>query len=393
MQAINGIYVSNLEDVVNGVESQLANGFSLAFNELRDGVRGVLERVHGVPRGVPLIVYGEQADPPIVKNIGKSFFASIALAQLQSRGIAATKGYLPLFNDIFGSNAEVFTRNGLLTPSQVGQLGRQTYAFAPTPFGYASKLMDFIQRDHPDRARQLLASGISFEVLSEMERTKSIGEFNVGLRGLLEKSAGLDSPPLSFSPVEDQIIRNPELLAKLLLFSETTGSKSPLYVTWKSLEPGYSPPNHPEQKSLESGYRRCRVFLDGANAILRDMQTNNFVLNASFASLLEDGRAQQFALNAGSRAAMVYAMSIPGVYITGGGSTYNDGVIARWRELGYPLPIMAHIQNPVFVEKSSRLAWDLPSKSQDIMETIANANLVKTTSAGVFAHFASWRMP
>ena len=167
-------------------------------------------------------------------------------------------------------------------------------------------------------------------------------------------------------------------------FSRTVESKSPLYVLWKVL---------PEKLPNETGYRRCRVFLEDNQAIVQYAEQKKIIRKGSIDEILNDERAYKFSLNAGSRGALLYAISIPGVYVTGGGSTYNEKLLNYWKNKSFPRPSLTYISTDGFSEMSKRLAIDLPSKVENIKEVLENAQNIKNSSDPLFLYFAAWRAP
>ena len=72
------IYLQDLREIPKTIDYQILDTkYREPFKELRERSRSILESVCGIPRTKTLVVYGEQADPPIIKNSGKAFLSAI----------------------------------------------------------------------------------------------------------------------------------------------------------------------------------------------------------------------------------------------------------------------------------------------------------------------------
>ncbi len=383
-------YIHSLEDLAEGIALQEREvRKNKKFQELQMRSRELLERVTGIPQDKVLIIYGEQADPPIIKNTGKGFLAAIIEKQLMQRGYNAQSTYLALFNDIFGSNAGIFTSLGLLTDKQASRAGRQTYTFAPITSEYLDNVIKAITLDHPQRQNQLTQQGLGEQEIRALAKNASLGEFNVRLRLKLEEPTTYQRPCTPLSAFEDAVIKDEYLREQFISFSKFTGKGIPFYVVWKTA--------FEDAKKLDSGYRKYPVLLERKNLVTvqnpEGPSSNHVLKRCKLEELFKDPRAHQFTLNAGSKAALMYTLTIPGVCVTGGGSTYNEDLAEEFEQAKYPKPLLTHISDPEFRIHGKRFAFDLISKAEEIQETLENTQDIQTTDDRVFRHLAAWRAP
>jgi hypothetical protein len=381
---VSDTYTHNLEDLC---EKVLEGEVNERFGEMKSAARGIFEEVCGIPRDNVLIVYGEQMDPPIVKNLGKAFLSSIIERKICSLGVEAKSVYLGLENDIFGSNAEVFVGLGLLHEGQAKQLGKQTYAFAPVTQDYVDNLVGIIEKDHPFRFRELGDYDITKQRIRELGgKEKTIGSFNYALRSLLGRGLGFCRDGFSLSLLEDKAMRDKEIRDLFLPFSKREReAPARAYVSWDA--------GGNRDRRLDTGIRRYEVLFGEEDVCVRNPYRNEIVFKKSFEDLLEDERACFLSFDAWSRAAFLYSVAGSGVSVTGGGSVYNERLVDYWDRQGLPRPLLTHISSRGFTEQSKRLAIDLPGKAKEICGVLEDLEKIKTTSDPVFSYFASWRSP
>ena len=88
-------YTHNLDEIPELVALQRKEAEkNFRFRDLQEKSRGLLQRTHGISQEQNLILYGEQADPLIIKNTGKAFLSAIIENQLKGLGMNARSVYI-----------------------------------------------------------------------------------------------------------------------------------------------------------------------------------------------------------------------------------------------------------------------------------------------------------
>ena len=368
-------YTFDLGRVVERVVENKSRGLNGTAKSLYDKVRTNLFELSGIPVDVPLISYGEQPDPPIIKNTGKSILAEVIRKKLERVGISAVNFHDVLTDDIIGSNAEVFTNLGLLSSKACDNFGKQTYAKAPVPKNpqgrgdYVSNLWEV------GGVQPLLKNlGLDLSYLRELARDKSLGEFNIAIREILER----EILPFSFkrtslSKLESALIKDNELLTEFLSFSGANGGgDNGIYVVWKETQ----------ETQIDSGYRRHFLIVDQDKVQMIDMRARKTVFTGKFEDVVSSERFYSFSLNASSRAFLTYLMAYDGVNVTGGGSTYNNAMSRFYTQRGFPQPVITCIIDPDFEAIKLSPLGRLFGSKENIVRVIENPETITRTDSG-----------
>ncbi|MBI4147711.1 hypothetical protein HY490_00300 [Candidatus Woesearchaeota archaeon] len=320
-------YTTNLDELVEQVKERQQQKLPERLEAVCQQLREVLRTVTGIPADVPLMIYGEQADPPLVKHAAKSVLAEVIRRKLRKEDIAAEPIHLVLVDDIFGSNSELFQQ--FLSRNKTEDLGKQTYRFAPVTDTYIEGFARWMGHDsEPIQARRA--------------EKPTIGIFNIDQRQECEqRTLPFAVKRQCFSELEHAIVKRPELLTALLEYAPATGRhEKGVYVTWQQNEP----------KKADSGARRHFLHIEPHTCVLVD-RNNAPILEGQLADVLADRRCLAVALNAASRAVMAYLLNNEAVNITGGGSTYNEQMAIAFQENGGHQPLLAYVSNPHFHER------------------------------------------
>ncbi|MBS3167627.1 hypothetical protein J4216_00700 [Candidatus Woesearchaeota archaeon] len=381
---VTSVYETDLDNLVDKVIEANSREFgSDNFKELRDLARKKLLQMRKIAVDTPLLSYGEQADPPIIKNAGKTILAEILRRKLKEHGLkGALNMHDVLYDDTFGSNSEVFKDLGLLGSNQCKILGQQTYTKAAASGEYIVLSIGFI-RSSTKQDITPLVSEIALEELRLFGsgKERSIGEFNIALR---EKLEGILFPfkfrRLNLSEFEHALLSDLDTLHFLTDFSGyapgPTQGKKGFYVVFKS----------EDAHGQDSGYRRLYVQRLGREDVAIFNPFNSGFRLSSLTDLMKDPRTYRISLDASSRAALSYAMCFNGVGITGGGSTYNECVsTALVAERGFPKPLLTYLSNPDFAEGKQRSLAMLLGKEDVVKSVVDGYKDIRTTDAREFA--------
>lgn len=376
------VYEKDLDKIVELVfENQKPLNGSDKFKELNFLARKQLLKMRQIAVDTPLLSYGEQPDPPIIKNIGKTILAEVLKRKLRDKGVKALNIHDVLSDDVFGSNSEVFKSLGLLGSNQCHELGKQTYTKAPVSGAYIVRSLEIIRA----ATEQDVAPFISELALGELAlfgsgKERSIGEFNLMLRTKLEELIiPFKFRRLDLSEFENVLLQDSDTLQLLLEFSgyangATNGEKG-IYVVWKQQK----------EKGNDSGYRRYFVQCKGENAHILNPLNCEIVASTSLTDLLKDPRVYRLSLDASSRAALGYALTSNGVTITGGGSTYNECVSRTLVEQGFPQPLIAYISQFDFAVSKGQSFAKLLGKQNVVKNIIDNYKTIRNTDSAEFA--------
>ncbi len=393
------VYENDLNRIVNGVVEGLGcDKGSEQFRNLGKVVREKLFQMYDIPVDRVLLSYGEQPDPPIIKNTGKTILAEVIKRKLKSQGIEAVNFHDVLWDDNFGSNAEVFVVLGLLSSSQCKSLGKQTYTKAPASFDYVRNSIAAVVENTPDSELRSLLSRCGFDdfysVLtdsdprlkhlifnckpSEVESHKlSIGDVNITLRARLEDQI----LPFKFrrfdlSEFEDTLLRDSDLRKELLETSGLVGKLGKgLYVLFRQNDPTPS----------DLGYRRFFARFTGEVMEIINPSSKEVVFRREYDELVSDPRFYRAGLDASSRAALAYAMTANGVCITGGGSTYNEIVAVELVKSGFPKPVLTYLANEHFVNVGGCSLANFMGRREQIKELVGNFDRINNTQSEEFA--------
>lgn len=372
MSMNNSTYAHDLEDIANEIERR---------NSLRNGCEpGALEReaerffreTTGINGGASLLIYGEQADPPMIKHVGKTILAEIMKRKLSGRGIESLPIHVVLQNDIFGSNAQSFL--GLESGRKIRKLGKQTYGHAPVTEAYVENVCSSIKKSLKFSGiptTMLEQWGMEEKSLIERSRETSIGEFNVGLRKIMEKIILPEEVErISLSEVEENLIHDYSDLRNF--FGEFAGSYG-FNVAWKKED---------ARGNDDSGFRRFPADIDeGGRVKILDASNGKI----AFEGKLEETRENmEFGLNVKSRIAMIYLLTSRGAHITAGrGASYNVETSAEWREKR-DKPLLTYLSLPKFMEKGAFSLSSMMGKKPAIEELFEEAEKINSTDSELF---------
>ena len=113
--------------------------------------------------------------------------------------------------------------------------------------------------------------------------------------------------------------------------------------------------------------RRYAVrFREGKKVRLVDPVEERALLEIDYDALLNDGRAVRVNLTAAGRCVLVYLLAQPGVYVTGGGSRYNEYMSREYASRGFREPNMIHISGRKFREVMARPMGTLKGRAGNI---------------------------
>ena len=377
------VYVHDLGDAVERIVRARETPLPERLERVRIRLRSLLHGVSGIQEDLPLIVYGEQPDPPLIKHVGKSLLAEVLRRKLEVRDVEAKPVHMALYRDIFGSNAAVFTNLGLLSARSAETLGRQTYAHAPTTGAYVVRMFDLLSGGLANvlLSGHLNLSGkadLSLASLIDLCKNRSIGEFNMAIRERLEERLlPYKVNRTAFTELEETIVQDPELYEFVAEFAPLTAGdgENTLYVTWRQ---------HDRVLGTDSGYRRNALLTSGDRVVVREAQGSKELFEGTLKDVRQHERYAGVSLNAASRAAMVYALTSGGAQITGGGSTYNEVVADAWIAKGLPAPILLFVANEDFRSNNSRLLSSLLA-TDAVSKVLKRAKEPMRTDDPVFA--------
>jgi len=326
----------------------------LETDSLYRGLRELFTQLLSVPIDTPLILYAEQADPPIVKNLGKALLAEVLKKKIGERGANAKPVHMVLYDDIFGSNSEVL--RPFIPKNYMTRLSRQTYAFAPVLKDYAKKVLE--------------ANGFFPAGTENAYGHRRLGEFNIELRNKIEQEIfPFCVERLSLSNVEYQLIARSDLFKAYREFLLLLGQRITLYASWQA-EP---------RSPTDSGIRRYLVSFSSPTSVkISDPLKRQHVADMPFDQLLADPHVKRISLNNTGRGLMIYLLAYPGIYVTGGGSQYNSDLSYAYSKHGFRSPLLTYINQNTFIANRMRPAGLLRSK-KGVIYNILEDNNISTT--------------
>ena len=354
---MSSTYVYDLEELTKTIVGRRS---SLLRDELQKKAREVFKRVTGISEEESLVLYGEQADPPIVKNVGKTILAEVVVQKLRRRNIPAQAVHLVLYDDVFGSNREVFQQ--FISKNLAEKLSSQTYAFAPTPEQYVRAYYEASVREGGEDALES-----TLEALLQDAKGKSIGLWNIAVREVIEKKIlPCSVKRISFTDLERAVLKNKELREALLGFSSLTGSQGEgVYVTFRSEEG--------QKDQLDTGHRRYFVKRGVDRSYLINPRSGKVMKEGTFEELITNPQCVAVSLNAASRVVLAYLLTAGGAHVTGGGSVYNDPVAQEYVRKGYAQPLLTHSTHAALQEYGHVPAAMLVKKKTVIKNIIHDA--------------------
>ncbi len=369
---MSSTYVFDLEELTKNIVERKT---TLLSDGLRKKAREVFESVTGISPEQSLVLYGEQADPPIVKNIGKTLLAEVIAQKLQSKGVPARAVHLVLYDDVFGSNREIFQQ--FISRNLTEKLSSQTYAFAPTPEQYVRTYYEASVRECGEEAL-----GSTLEELLHEATSKSIGLWNITVRDRLEnKMLPFSVKRVSFTDMERAVLKSEELREALLGFSSLTGTQGEgVYVTLRSEERQKDP--------SDTRHRRYFVKRGVDRSYLINPRSGEIMREGTFEELITDQKCAAVSLNAASRVVLVYLLTVDGAHVTGGGSVYNDPVAQEYVKRGRAQPLLTHISHVALQEYGLAPAARLLKKKDVIKKIIREAQNLSNTSEEIFGGLA-----
>lgn len=351
-------YIYNLDELVE----KIINNQEKENTEFEEIIFEIFRNITGIKTN-SLVIYGEQADPPIIKNTGKSILSQLISEKLKERGISSLPIHCVLYNDIFGSNESVFKELKLLSKRAIKEIGNTTYAFGKL----ARKQVENYINNYFD-SFNLDEFGIKIENLYG----KSIGKINIILREKIEnKILPYKVKRCSLSELEKKIIGETVEYPKLRKILNMEERQNLFYVTWK----------------INGNYRRCPViplFRSEKCRVVLPWNMKEELFVGEICDILSNENCVAASLNAAGRAAMIYSLTSKGVHITGGGSTYNNKLSYKWKKLTNKIPLLTYISNKKFRENSVKPLYLLLNKKDEISKILENADEINSTNHSCF---------
>ncbi|MFA4887428.1 MAG: hypothetical protein WC595_04395 [Candidatus Nanoarchaeia archaeon] len=364
----NEVYVTDTVEIVDKIMGSLGK----TLTELEKSVK----RAAKVPEDAVILSYGEQPDPPIIKNTGKSILAEAIKRKLKSRGVESINLHDVLYNDVFGSNAEVFKAFGL-SAADCEKLGKQTYGAAPATPKYQVKMLDKLMASIPDGAE------IGFLKTKMLESfparpEESIGSLNIQVRRKLE---GVILPfeveYRRIDEIESRLVHDEDSFNQLLSFSGLEGKMGPGH---------YVLAEKPTESGDDRGTRR--YFVTPKLEIIHPISRVVIGRVGNRRELTYFGGYRGISLDASSRAILTYALAKGGLGITGGGSEYNTRVALEYVARGNAMPLLAHISNKAFETAKGFPLTALLGKKEVVEKAIGMKGrnyFITTTGDNIFA--------
>lgn len=372
---MESVYEKDIGVIVKQVRDRQHQCYDDRTARMQARIRETFFALTNIPVDLPLLSYGEQPDPPIVKNTAKSVLAAVIQRRLHEEGIVSVNVSDVLFSDSFGSNFEVFKAWNFFARNKAENLGQQTYGKAPHPPGYRQRLRQvLLEAASPDQKAAV-------EAIEEHEET--IGGINRAYRVALEEHIlPFSVQRTSLSALEDALREDPAFVQELLSYSGQVGKLGKgFFVLWK----GEPKPLDPTTKRewTDTGYRRYFARNEGETfGIIPPYGSASPVYTGSLGEVLCHPQVESVSFDASTRAVICYLLANTGVNITGGGSTYNEVVARTYMESGFPMPLICHL--PVLEELGSKPLSVLLGRRERITHLIEHAGRIQTTDATEF---------